>query len=341
MASVFLDGFAHYATANIYQKYTNTGGTIAIDPSPPPGRVGPALHLTFGTVSKTLTYKDSWIQGFALYAADLSGGLISWSSAGRQTLFNLRIEPDGTLSMYAGNSGNPAFLIANTSSFSIQENTWYYIEMKFSFTGSTPIAVTAELRVNGTVRASGSKNTNVNQSDTLLNLTAVNAFDYEANGNRWFKDAYVFDDTGGINDDYAGDVTFQTVFPDGDVTTQWTPTGGGTSFDQINSNPPNPATYVEDGTAGEKDNFTWQDIPPTFKIVAVQYDVLAQKTAEGTKTMKVFVGPTGSEELFGPEIWLSDDPVYFTLPMDVDPGTSAPWTVPNFNSKNFGFEVFS
>ena len=351
MASQFVDGFAHYATANIFQKYTSLTGTanVQITASPPAGRVGPAMNMqTGGIARKTLTHQSAWVMGIAWYTTgnNFFDDLWIWDHVAT-TLFRVRLQADGTISLYAGPSTFASNLIANsgTVGFSIHQNTWYYIEVSFSLSGATPITCSATLRVNGTTLVSGSGvSTGINAADLLLGTATANNYAITANinGQTYFKDSYTFDETGAFNTGFAGDVTFLTVFPDGDVTTNWTPTGGGTSFNQVNENPPDEdVTYIESATPGDVDNFTWQDIPNSYTIIAVQYLAFARKTAEGTKSIKQTVGPTGGFEQESPEWFLPDDYIYNHFSMDVDPATAAPWTVANFNAKNFGIEVIS
>ncbi len=128
------------------------------------------------------------------------------------------------------------------------------------------------------------------------------------------------------------------VQPNGDVVTDWTPTGGGAHWTQINETPPNEANYVEDGTPGDKDVWDWEDIGLSGRIVGLQYNLYAKKTDEGSKSMKHNVGDTGTEYQ-GEEIALTDDYVTHHMPLDCDPNTSDFFTVANFNAKRFGVQV--
>lgn len=353
MAGIFVDGYAHYGTNNIVQKYTTITGTsnVFIDPTPPAGRIGPAIEMTTGgQVSKTLSYHTEWILGVAFRTSGNSFGWDIWQGDHVNVpLFSLHVENDGTLTMYAGGSGNfPSIVIFNsgTVGFSIHENTWYYVEVSLVITGGANISVAAELRINGSSLGSGSANTGVNEN-SLLNHAAVGAainnWAMKANGvgSTWYKDLYMFDTSTAFANSFAGDVTFVTVFPDGDVITDWTPTGGGTSFNQVNENPPDgDVTYIEDGTPGDLDEFTFQDLPAlSGSIVTAQYLVFGRKTAEGTKSIKQTVG--AGILLESPEWFLPDDYIYNHFCIDVDPNTSAPWTVPGFNGTDFGVEVAS
>ena len=353
MAVEFLDGFAHYVTTNMSQKWTFPSGTITS--SPPAGRVGPGLLLPVGgNAGITLSHQSGWVNGFAAYfngsPATYNGFVYNASHAGQTELLRVRIESDATLSLVTGNN---SVLIANSSPFSLHDNTWYYLEIKHNYSGSTSsnIQTTATLRVDGAVRASGTGTCGFNTTGLLLQTPTVNAHGVAnpvVNGNTYIKDLYIFDQSGSNTNDFAGDCTFVFVVPDGDVTTQWDLSSGSVSFSLVNEVPPDGDTsYVQSSNSSTAinsatDNFTWQDIPAfTGTIVAVQYLGFLRKTGEGKKSVKLTVGPTGAFTQVSDEFFLNDNYLYYRLPLGTDPNTGIGWTRTGFNATDFGIEVIS
>ena len=353
MSVEFLDGFAHYVTTNMSQKWTFPSGTITS--SPPAGRIGPGLQLPVGgNAGITLSHQSAWVAGFAVYfngaPATYNGFVYNASHAGQVELIRLRLESDATLSILTANSG---VLIANTTPFSFHDNTWYYLECKYNLSGgtATPIQTTATVRIDGSIRASGTGTCGFNTTALLLQTPTINAHGIAnpvVNGNTYIKDLYIFDQGSTDTNDFAGDCTFVFVVPDGDVTTGWDLSSGSVSFSLVNEVPPDGDTsYVQSSNTGTvinsaTDNFTWQDIPAfTGTIVAVQYLGFLRKTGEGKKSVKLTVGPSGGFTQVSEEFFLNDNYLYYRLPMGTDPATGVTWTQSGFNATDFGIEVIS
>lgn len=350
MANKYIDGQAHLASVDIARKWTVIGG-ITVDPSPPAGRLGPAYSFSAsGILGKTLPHRPKWTVGRAFYigGTDFGGELYRGEHVGTVLIF-LRLESDGTISGFAGTGAGPSSLIFNTGigGFTVSANTWFYMEIQYTLTGSAPINVAAELRINGVNVGSGSLNSNLNLTDLLLwTITGQPTVDHHhfaalaSTSPTFLKDVYIFDGinefAGNPNIDFAGDCTFYHVMPDGDITTNWTfATGGATHWDQINEIPPDgDSTYVADATPGHFDSYSFQDIPTTItNVVAIQHSAYARKDAEGTKK---FTLVTGASELVSPEYSVSDDYLYYCFPQDGDPATGLAYTAAGFNAKNFG-----
>lgn len=339
----FIDGFAHYTSSNIPQKWTFPDGTIT--QTPPAGRLGPGINQG-GEMAVTLPHESGWVTGFAAYftASGHSGFIYSGAHAGFPGVLSLRIESDNTLSLYVANNG---VLVANSSPFAVFENTWYYFQIKYTISGgtATPVVVTATCLVDGTNRVSGSGTSASNTTGYLLRTPTVNYHKFSntvVNGRTFFKDLYIFDTTGGHTNDFAGDCTFIYVVPDGDVTTQWTPSSGTVHFSLVNEVPPDgDSSYVQSTGTNNLDNYTWQDIPVfSGTIVAAQYLGFLRKTGEGQRSVKLTVG-TGSFDQTSDEFFLNDNYLYYRLPLGTDPATGAQWTQSGFNATKFGVKQIS
>lgn len=310
------------------------------------GRTGQGLTIPFGSfIFKTLAHRSFWSTVFAFRINSGGGGSALYGIQNNATsLFHVDYNFDHTLSVWAGSN-----IIAVTDK-PINQAKFNHMGVDVTFSGSSNINVSVSLWLNGEkLLDSVSGNTGVNTTSLLSQSATGNLHVFVAGtastGDTTFDDIVIsngeVDSSGGIkNRSFMGDARLQIIVPDGDVVTDWTSTGAN-HWDQINEIPVDTATYVEDGTIGDKDIWDWQDIGAFSGVIkGLQYNLYAKKTDEGTKTMKHNVGDSGGE-YEGPEIFLNDDYVTYHMPLDADPATSNFFTRAGFNAKRFGVQVES
>lgn len=350
MAVQFGDSTDHYdLQSTIGLKWTQNILDAASSVVAPPGAGPRAIELKNG-VFKTLSYQTKWFVGVRLYViTSVSGAVIyslSAAFANDATMATLRMESDGTLSIYAGNSLN---LIANSSSVGIAlvANTWNYLEVGVSLTGTAPIQATVTLRLNGVQILTGSASTGVDASATLLGTNEANthAFTFNSSSSAYARDFYITDGSGsGSVNGFIGDVALSALFPRADVAgNEWTAVGGTTMTLWDHCNPQFPetnddTTYIEDNTPTDVGNMLWQPIAPfTGTIPFIHFGVYNRKDAAGTRTFQQTTHGVGN----GPVISAGDSYQYNFFAMDQDPNTTAPWTQANFNTSQFGVVTVS
>ena len=349
MAVQFGDSTDHYdLQSTIGLKWTQNILNAAQSQVAPPGR-GPRAILLKNGIFKTLTYQNSWFVGFALYVNSPLGGAVlytcSAANSSSATMATVRVESDGTISIVAGNNLN---LIANsgTAGIVLNANTWNYIEIGVTTSGTTPIMATVTLRLNGIQILTGTASTGVNASATLLgtNQCNVHSYFYNSTDSAVARDFYIADGSGsGSVNGFIGDVALSVVFPRADVLAQWTAVGGSGSTLWNHVNPQFPETnddtnYIEDNTPGDVANFLWQPITPfTGTIPFIHFGVYNRKDAEGTRTFQQTTHAVAN----GPLISAGESYLYNFFAMDQDPATSLPWTQANFNTAQFGLELIS
>ena len=349
MAVQFGDSTDHYDISSyIGLKWTQNILNEAQSAVAPTGR-GPRAILLKNGISKTLTYQNHWFTGFALYVNTAVTGAIIYnvSAAGQSsaTMATVRTEDDGTISIVAGNN---LTLIANsgTAGIVLSANTWNYIEVGVTTSGTTPIMVTVTLRLNGVQILTGTASTGVNASATVLGTNQCNAhgFFYTSSASAYARDFYIADGSGsGSVNGFIGDVALSVLFPRADVLAQWTAVGGSGATLWNHVNPAFPETnddtiYIEDNNPGDVANFLWEPITPfTGTIPFIHYGVYNRKDAEGTRTFQ----QTTHAAANGPVISAGETYLYNLFAMDQDPATSLPWTQTNFNAAQFGLELVS
>lgn len=335
MSMMYIDSCGdHYGTNDILRKWTTKGSTgVQITPL---GRNGNAIDLASGntSVNKTLPHRNEWFTGWAFFNTDTGStphGLYAGLNNGT-SLVQLNLNADRTITLTT-NFGNT--VIANSVK-NIQANVWYYIEVHYSFNGSTPVTVTAEVRVNTEVWGHGEASTNVNAVNLIDGMPTSNVHAY-ASG--FIDDLYIFDTLGTYNKSYAGDIKIGVVMPNADTgVEQWDSDNqpGAGQFSCVNEIPPdNDATYISTNESNATSQYFYQPIAVfNGTIQGVQFMNLARKDDEGTIKVQPFSGATN-----GPIEYVSDGYEYFFQEFDADPTTGLPWTQSGFNATAFGVRL--
>ena len=336
---LFKDSFERYKIAgfsdtdlfaNLSSRYTTvSGGSLgSIIGS---GRTGQCCRLQFGSaIAKTLPHSSRWVLGLAFRVAvpGVGNDPIYQLSNNTNVLLNLVHNLDGTLAMHAGTSGDP---VIGVSERALLVGSWYYLELDVTIGGGTPLTVTAALRINGHVEASGSENAQYNATDNLsFGQTGGVDANYHlfagttgagGSGACDVDDLYIKNEAG-----YEGDIRVIAVFPSGDGgTTQWTPDSGSTHYTRVDTHPVDLTKFVSTATAGDIDLWTFTLPMVSGTILAVDISVLARKNDEGTKSFKIVCGATGADAL-SDEFLVSDvTPEYYEFSLKLDPSTGLAW----------------
>lgn len=306
---------------NFLSRYTQVTGTPSIISG---GRNGQAIQMGNAGFGKALAHGSRWVIGFAyrLNQAPTGDDAIYSLQNNANQLFRLFQDADGTLSLRTGAGAGAS---VGVTSRAINENRWYFIEVDMTVGGGTPVTMTAELRINGHVEASGSGSTGFNATDNLSQAADANFHLFNGipgvSASCDFDDLYIKNEAG-----YEGDIRNTPVYPSGDGgTLAWTPSTGVSHFAMVDTHPVDLTKWLETATPGNID--LWTFVLPTFtgSIVAVNFSVLARKDDEGTKSFKIVCGPTGTDAL-SDEFFVSDvTPEYYEFSLKLDPTTGAAW----------------
>lgn len=347
MPDIFKESFERYKVAassdadllaNMRQRWTAASG-FTIDTGGGLG-TGRAECLN-GVISKTLPHSSRWVVGFRFRytAPSLSTAQIYMLRNNNILLFDLLQNPDATLAIRIANGGTA------TTNRALFQNTHYYIEMDISLTGTTPISVTAELRINGNVEASRVASTGINASSLLSNAADANfhTFNPTSGGlgsGSWITDLYIKNSAG-----YESDVRERAVYPNGDgATLQWTPSTGTVHNTLVNSHPVDLTKWVSTATINNIDLWDFENCPAfTGDLLAVNISVLAQKDDEGTKSFKIVcASAAGVVEALSDEFFVSSNLAeYYEWSLALDPATGVAWTQAGFNAKQWGVKLIS
>lgn len=333
MALLFVDGFDHYATADIGKKWSVAGGAIA---SSSGRRSGGALSLTVGaTVTKTLAATTSWVMGFALSFTALPAAarqLVALLDAASNQC-DLRINADGTLSV----TRNGTALTSGTSVSALSASVFYYIEWKVTIADSIS-ANSCKVRVNGVdwITVATSQDTKATANTTANQVTLGTTSGFTA----VYDDFYLCDQSGSTNNDFLGDCRVDTLLPNGDGNyTSFTPSTGTSHYQLVDESTPNTSDYNESSTATNKDSYQMVDLSAiTGTIYGVQVLGAVLKDDAGVRSIKVGVRSSSTDSVSAAQA-LSTSQFYYANIHETNPATSSAWTESGVNAAEALYEV--
>lgn len=331
MSLIFIDGFDHYATADIAKKWSATTGSPTINASG--GRRGGGCLSAAGTASviRTVVAGASFVMGAAIDANVSSTPVLFGLYDAGTVQCDLRVNIDGTLSV----TRSGAALTGGTSTQTLTAG-YHYIEWKVTIADSIG-ANTCKVRVDGidwiTVAAGQDLKSTANASANQVKVGSPSG------GSSLFDDFYLCDQGGSTNNDFLGDVRVDAVYPTSDgANSAWAPSTGTTHYTLVDEAAPNTTDYVESGTVAQKDTYGMGDISHTpASIFGAQVSIAALKDDAGVRLIKP-VTRSGGTDYSGASQALSQSQVYYLEVRETDPATSAAWTKTGFNAAEFGVE---
>lgn len=355
MALIWCDGFTGYGSANnsapspsgiIGAKYrdklqSEDRQDVLIDGGRITGDCLELENVVYDWIMRAdaMTSNNIIIAGIAYYITDAS-------NTSKESLWPI-------LSFTYGSNVNINLFLGDNKSIAISDNNenilgfasvtlpkfdWSYIEMKVYHHSSDG---TVEVRVNSCpVLVLTSINTVT--SGNTSNVCAIGSTSdrYDTDESR-ICDFYVCDGSGSKNNDFLGPVTVDTLFPDGDDTTEFDTTGNGnytTHYEQINGKDALWDTdYIEDNTTGNQDIFTYQDTQNFATVHGVIGWTVASYNSTST-TYKMLCESNGSNSTSA-NISPGEDFQTDKFILEDDPDTSNAWTSSTINAMKFGLEI--
>jgi hypothetical protein len=330
---LFIDGFDHYSAAQLQalRKHDGTNNPGQFSISSTTTRYGYGAYMTQnnnvgGNIYKDLTASSTLIVGFAHRIPDYQGNtkLIVALASGGTTQVDLRINTSGQLII----TRNGTTLA--TSTLTITHPTWVYIEMKVTF--STTVGA-YEVRVNGDVflQASG-VNTSATGGTTANRIYLLSPIINSTGGviTQHMDDLYVCNDTGGVNDDFLGDVRVVALFPNGNGNSSDMVGSDGNSTDNYllvdESNPNDDTDYVVTSTPGDHDTYAMGNLPTLATAVfGTQELSYSRKSDAGFRKLRNVIR-TGGTDYESADLTVLDAYNFLENIRDVNPNTSAQWT---------------
>src|SRR5579872_223562 len=243
------------------------------------GRInGQSLRLPTNLIpvfGPTLGTPQTVVVGFGFYQdAFASAQQIVQFRDGPAYQGSVVIQTDGTWKYHRGDSqiGGPS--LGQSSGHGASASAWIYVEIKVKFHGSTG---TVEIHVDGnSVLSLTGQNTSQTGNAFCTNI----AFQGSSGGSdhTQLDDIYMLDTTGSYNNDFLGPVNIKVLWATSDGgTNQFTPSSGANHYDRVNENPQDTTTYLEDGTAGDKELFGVTNLN-LATIAGIQMNTVAKLT---------------------------------------------------------------
>lgn len=333
MALRFCDSFDHYATADIPGKYSDQSGAII---TAGVGRTGSALNLSasgFNGVVQIFDNQGTWIVGFAFKTSAIFAGgvlnLVEWAAFPATGIVALRITTTGKWEVARDGT------ILGTGTTTIPINTWMYVEWKVVI---HPSAGSYDIRIDGSSVLSGSGvDTSVDGNAYARGLRIGGT----TTGTQYHDDLYICDGTGTTNNNFLGDVTVKAILPDSAGNyAQFTPSAGANYQNVDDAAPDGDSTYNGAADAGKKDSYNFGAVGLTGPVLGVQTVLTARKDIGGSKIVKDLVRISGTD-YSGSNASLTDAYKMHRQIRELNPATSANWTIAQIDAAEFGVEVVS
>jgi hypothetical protein len=242
-----------------------------------------------------------------------------------------------------------------TSSGVITTNTWNYLELGALISATVGWA---ELRLNGVLVASyygsggsrGASNGNT-QGAAAADVRYVRHGGGSGNNqstDRSFDDLYVCNASGGVNNDFLGNVVVYGTLPNAvGANSGFTRTGGSVSgnFTAVDENPIDGDTsYVASSVVSTTDTYKYAALPASANtILAVVAEPVARIDDAGGRTLTTRVRGSGGTEAdyAGSATNLPGSYNQFLHIMETSPVTTVAWVPSDINSGEFGPKVAS
>lgn len=228
--------------------------------------------------------------------------------------------------------------IGSTTSVSFTANTWYYVEVKMVLDDSTG---SVEVKVNGT--------THLNLTGVDTNPAAGTVYDQvrwqsgtTSNQSIDIDDMYLLNGAGGQYDDFLGDVTVETIRPDGNGnSSQWVGSDADSTDNYllVDEATYDSADYVQSATTNNKDLYTYGALAAgTGSVKGVVAHGVMQKTASGTQNARQ-ITRIGGTNYNGSSVGLTTTDDLHVQVWEESPATTSDWTISEVNGAEFGVEV--
>ena len=328
MTLLFVDGFDHYATADIDKKWTNnssmtinaTGGR----------RGGGAISGGSSTaVTKTLAASASWVMGASFVWAGSALSVFALRDV-TSAQCEVAINGDGTLSVTRAGTA----ITGGTSTLALSVGVTNYIEWKVTISDSIS-ANSCKVRVNGvdviTLPAGSDVKATANAFANVVRLAG-------AGGQNLWDDLYICDQTGSTNNDFLGDVRVDTLFPTADGNySQFTPSTGSTHYVLVDETAPNTTDYNSGTTVNDRDSYALGNLTALVSqtVYGVQTNIAVLKDDAGAKSIASFVR-SGSTNGDGASAGVGTSQFYVRQIFEQDPAAVAAWTEATVNAAEIG-----
>lgn len=345
MALIFIEGFDNYKdSSDLHTTWVPIAGSVfGLYTSGRNGSKSIRTDNYYNVASKYFnSYKigTSVIAGVACYLDSTDGTtMFSFCDGIYPQIFVTR---GSDSSLYVMNAvGSYGSTLAGPSVKKIFTGVWYYLELKVyihSTSGSF------ELRVDGVPVLSASGVNTMPYGSSGVNNFSIGKFQ-NTNGLRYcrYDDIYVCDSSGSKNNNFLGDCSVISLYPNADgTTTQFTPTGNANNWmcvDESSNDGDN--TYVSSSTVGNKDLYNITAITNNPNVIhGAQIKTLMKSSDAGPIGVRNIV-LSGSTTANGNTESITTTYTRYSTILEDDPNTSSAWTKSAIDNLQIGVEIVS
>lgn len=334
MALLFMDGFDHYASADITKKWDYTYLSFSYIDATAGRRGGGAMHgiYNYGEVRRDIVETDEVVVGFALKPEyDQTDVGVIWLAEGANGHVIVKLFSP-FLKVYKGST------LLGTGVISIPSNAWSYIEVRAVISDTTGVV---QVKVNGTLDSGlNLSGVNTRNGGTGVVSTITLGASSGASMDGWYDDLYVCDASGSVNNTFLGDCRVDVVFPEADgYYTAFDPSTGTTHYTLVDDLAPNALDYVSTATDGVRDSYGFSDLEALSpsSVRGVQVTVAGQKSDSGSAQIVMF-SRVSSTDADGAAQNLATTQSIKTQVFETTPASSA-WTQSTVDSAQFGVKA--
>lgn len=342
MAILFMDGFDHYATADINTKWTSNS-SVSI------GSVGrnstSGLEVSTGGTGFVLgtlgTNTNDCIVGAAFKISSINRSQFEILSVGDSGTIQVSLVYDnGQLKAYRSTRSGT---LLGTATGSISTGTYYYIELRTKIHNTTG---TVDVYVNGSnvlsLTSQNTRSTSSNQWTGVYVGITESLGGFGASNTLHYDDVYISDSSGSApGNAVLGPVRAKVILPDGaGNSSDFTPSAGSNYQNVDEASQDGDTTYNSESTPGDHDTYTFGAVGLTGTVLAVQTNLMVRSDGAGSETIrpKIRIGLTDyNGTTVGVTTSYADSREVFAL----SPATSAAWTVTEIDGAEFGIELVS
>ena len=342
---VFHDSFSHYTTSDFLLKWSAYDfSPFILSTAGPRGAGALAADQSNDRIQKSLPASDKWCVCVRMKrdgASNNQAGYFLYLGDSGSDQCGLYLEVDGKVSFYRGTTS------LATSTASIPLDQWTWVAFKVTIHDTTGAY---EVRLNNTNVLSASsvdtKNTANTTADTLYVQGRAGGFGGPTvnggNARVLYADLVVMQ---GANADFISDAKVNYYPPNGNGNYSQMTGSDGNSVDNyllVDEATPNADTdYNESSTVGNKDSYAATNISDTpSTIYAVSPIVTMKKDDAGSRSAATLLR-SGTTDQDGATHTLGVSYAMYQDIYEVDPNTSAAWTLANANASEPGFKVIA
>lgn len=251
-----------------------------------------------------------------------------YRSAANANLVTVVVSTSGSIQVMSGSYTGA--LLAESAQDVVPAESWRHIESEIVFDG---VAGTAKVWVEGVLVIDASNlNTGALQCGQVAFVSNVDG----GNGRTvvHYKDIFIRDDTGTVNNSKIGPCTVYYRPPESDISSGWAKSSGTEDWSLLNDSPPVDTDYISASDALPAPSIMGMgDLPAdVVSIRGIVSVARALKTDSGDGNLQVSLTPDGANYDLGADNPVSTTESYYHDVSELSPATGVAWTPTEFNA---------